>query len=185
MANTGGLSDAQLRELINRTVSNTPSKTTPGPVSASKTESDRVDLSECSTDVTPTSTECSLSQLQPKPFTDMGSFKDRPEHSQTTADDEKTQQTVPGNVQRLDDFKLLSKEELIESLDECRTELDITKKKLARSERQLQRSNDYNNQLRDMVSKLALPWILLIFIKKNQEKSFLYHQTKLIRVICL
>lgn len=53
----------------------------------------------------------------------------------------------------LSDFDVLSKQELISRLHKCRTELDITRKMLERTERQLKKSNEYNGVIRKMVGK--------------------------------
>ncbi|XP_052795782.1 angiogenic factor with G patch and FHA domains 1-like isoform X2 [Mya arenaria] len=50
---------------------------------------------------------------------------------------------------------LLSKDELVHSLQDCRTELDLTNKKVEKLERQLKKSDDYNSVLRKMVEKLS------------------------------
>ena len=46
---------------------------------------------------------------------------------------------------------LLSKNELVHSLQDCRTELDLTSKKVEQLERQLKKSDEYNGVLRNMV----------------------------------
>lgn len=53
----------------------------------------------------------------------------------------------------LSDFDVLSKQELISRLHNCRTRLDITRKMLERTERQLKKANEYNGVLRKMVGK--------------------------------
>ncbi|XP_052278408.1 angiogenic factor with G patch and FHA domains 1-like isoform X2 [Dreissena polymorpha] len=53
------------------------------------------------------------------------------------------------------DFHLLSKSELVHSLQECRTELSITKKKLEATLRLLKKSDDYNEVMRKMVEQLS------------------------------
>ncbi|XP_045215760.2 angiogenic factor with G patch and FHA domains 1-like isoform X2 [Mercenaria mercenaria] len=50
---------------------------------------------------------------------------------------------------------MLSQEEIINLVHEYRTEVEITKKKLERSERQLTKANNYNDVLRNMVEKLS------------------------------
>ncbi|KAL4228321.1 Angiogenic factor with G patch and FHA domains 1 [Mactra antiquata] len=50
---------------------------------------------------------------------------------------------------------LLSKEEITNLLHEYRTELETNKQKLVQCERQLNKANDYNDVLRNMVEKLS------------------------------
>lgn len=78
----------------------------------------------------------------------------------------------PDAAEKLGDFDLLSKEELIFSLQECRTELDLTKKELEKTKRQLQKSNDYNIVLRNMVFGF-------FFQKVNRDKNIFLRFKKL------